>query len=210
MRPERLRPEETLTKTPDSVFIVGYPATFGGIGDIVALVTVADRLQRAGINRVGLGYKDIESQRQVVSLVHSPSVDFQPLPEKLFDPNLSGVDRIRYFRLSREFINRLKRYARIALLGAREVRFLKKSLLRFKLDVFPKDVFWGDELLIDNYASQLGERSSIIERLDHKPVELSINTRHQTAVEDWARINKLNLKSPFWVINLRTGNPAKT
>lgn len=211
MGSEQLRSEERLNRTPDSVFVLAHLITAGGIGDLVALSTVAARLRRAGISRVGLGYKNIETHFQVASLVRSGTIDFQPLPEELFDPELSLRERFRGYRDSITFQRLLMSdYERIALLGASEVRFLKKSPLRFRLDVFPKDVYFEDQRLIDNYASQLGRHYGIAEQLDHKPVEFLIPTQHTMAVKSWAKANNFVLSAPFWVINLSTGRPEKT
>ncbi len=206
---ERLGSKETLKKVPDSVFILAHLATFGGIGDIVALATVAARLKRAGVNRVGLGYKSSEAQAQVTSLISS-EINFQPLPEKLFTSELSLPDRVRGYRDSLRFQRVLLGYERVALLGASEVRFLRKSPLRLRLDTFPEDVFYQPQTLVDNYTSQLGEYYGVSNRLDRGPVEFSLPPRCDLAVSNWARETELNLSLPFWVFNLNTGSHEKT
>lgn len=208
MGSERITSREAVRKTPDSIFLLAHLATFGGIGDIVVLATVAARLKRAGIDRVGLGYKNIEAQAQVVRLISS-RIDFQPLPAGLFDQSIPFSDRLQGYRDSLEFQKHLMIYERIALLGASQVRFVMKSPLRFKVDVFPQDVYFQNKPIVDNFTLQLGKRYQV-EEFDHGPVEFSISRPLQDAVSLWAREKKFDLSSPFWVINLCAGTPEKT
>lgn len=214
MMTEREKPKEPLVETPKSLFIIAHLATHGGIGDLVVLSTVASRLQRAGIAKVGLGYNgESGSQFQVTQLISPEGIEFLPMPEGLFDPELSAFSfwkRLGYYFDSLEFQRSLLGYDRIALLGASAVRFLKKSPLFFRLDTFPKDVFKEDQLLADNYTHQLGEKYGIDDKLDQMPVDLSIPLKHEIAVADLASEMGLDLSSPFWVVNLRTGRPEKT
>lgn len=209
MRHELLRPEEVSKKTPDSLCILAHFVTRGGISDIVALATVAARLERTKKNKqIGLGYVNNEVQPQAIQLLSLHGINFHPFPERLFDPYVFGWDRVRYFHHSWQFRNELEPYTRIALLGAKEARFVRKSLLRFRLDPFPKNVFSEDQPLVDNYASQLAEEYCLPE-LDYCPVEFSIPPN--AAVFRWFITNQLNPKPlSFGVINLGAGSAPKT
>lgn len=215
MSTEHLRPKETL-KNPESLFIIAHLATWGGIGDFVALTTVAARLKRAGIQHVGLGHKNTETLRQMVSLIPFGTIDFQPLPAQLFDSELSQHHpflRLLRFGSSSGFQYKLLAFETIAIVGAEEIRFLPKSpFLHDRLSFFPEDPASQNQSLVDFCALQLGEYCGVAHRLDHKPLEFSIPQHHKDFLSWWAsaKENKLDLESPYLVINLGTGRAEKT
>ncbi len=203
---------EQMRPTPNSVCIVPHLSLVGGgIGDQVIMATIAANLKDAGLKKVAVAHKNNTYQKQVAQLVRSDLVNFIPVPQGIFDDKLLIFMRMVGYLSSLPTQAHFLSYERIALIGAKEMRYFMKPPHKSHVDVFPDDLKnqSSHQRIADYYYQRLRGVYNLAARPNLKPVRLTIPQRFQDVIEKWAKRENLELNKPFWLINLSTGNPSK-